>query len=117
MDSRIGLLECTKSRIEQFDQHAGDKHIPSLHKLLPFNIGEACLAINKNVFVDVPVTEDSSVVGSPGRLVQSHSLGPTLSPCKGLWSHDLRKLLQNPSVCFLILRVQEGEANVEHRIG
>jgi hypothetical protein len=58
MGSRIGLLEYTKSRIEQFNQRAGDKHIPSLHKLLPFDIGKACLAISKNVLVDVPTTED-----------------------------------------------------------
>jgi len=58
MGSRMGLLEYTKSCIEQFDWRAGDKHIPSLHKLLPLNIEEACLAISKNVFVDVPATED-----------------------------------------------------------
>jgi hypothetical protein len=58
MGSRIGLLEYTKSYIEQFDQRAGDKHIPSLHKLLPLDIGEACLVISKNVLVDVPATED-----------------------------------------------------------
>jgi hypothetical protein len=58
MGSQIGLLEYTKSRIEQFDRRAGDKHIPSLHKLLPLDIGEACLAISKNVLVDVPATED-----------------------------------------------------------
>ncbi len=58
MGSRIGLLEYTKSRIEQFDRCAGDKHIPLLHKLLPLDIGKACLAINKNVFVDVPTIED-----------------------------------------------------------
>jgi hypothetical protein len=53
----VGLLEYTKSRIEQFDRHVGDKHIPSLHKLLPLDIKETCLAISKNV-VDVPATED-----------------------------------------------------------
>jgi hypothetical protein len=58
MGSRIGFLEYTKSRIEQFDQCARDKHIPSLHKLLPLNIGEACFAISKNVLIDVPTTED-----------------------------------------------------------
>jgi hypothetical protein len=58
MGSRIGLLEYTKSRIEQFDRHAGDKHIPSFHKLLPFDIGEACLAISKNVLIDVLAIED-----------------------------------------------------------
>jgi len=58
MGSQIGLPEYTKSRIEQFDQRARDKHIPSLHKLLPFDIEEACLAISKNVLVDVPTTED-----------------------------------------------------------
>jgi hypothetical protein len=26
--------------------------------MLPLDIGEACLAINKNVLVDVPATED-----------------------------------------------------------
>ncbi|CAK9274823.1 unnamed protein product [Sphagnum jensenii] len=55
MGSQIGLLE---SRIEQFDRRAGEKHIPSLHKLLPLDIGEACLAISNNVLVDVPTTED-----------------------------------------------------------
>jgi hypothetical protein len=58
MGSRIGLLEYTKSRIKQFDRCAGDKHILSLQKLLPFDIGETCLAISKNVLVDVPTTED-----------------------------------------------------------
>ncbi len=58
MDSRIGVLKYTKSRIEQFDWRAGDKHIPWLHKLLPLDIGEACLVISKNVLVDVPTTED-----------------------------------------------------------
>jgi hypothetical protein len=58
MGFRIGLLEYTKSRIEQFNRRVGDKHIPSLHKLLPLNIGEACLAISKNVLVDVLATED-----------------------------------------------------------
>jgi hypothetical protein len=58
MGSQIGLLEYTKSRIEQFDQRAGNKHIPSLYKLLPFNIGKTCLAISKNVLIDVPATED-----------------------------------------------------------
>jgi hypothetical protein len=58
MGSRIGLLEYTNSYIEQFNQHVRDKHIRSLHKLLPFDIGEACLAISKNVFVDVLATED-----------------------------------------------------------
>ncbi len=58
MGSRIGLLEYTKSHIKQFDQRAADKDIPSLHKLLPLNIGEACLAISENVLVDVPALED-----------------------------------------------------------
>jgi len=58
MGSRIGFLEYTKSHIEQFDQRAGDKHIPSLHKLLPLDIGETCLVTSKNVFVDVPTIED-----------------------------------------------------------
>ncbi len=58
MGSRIGLLEYTKSRIKQFDRRAGDKHIPSLHKLLPLDIGEVCFTISKNVFVDVPTTKD-----------------------------------------------------------
>jgi hypothetical protein len=58
MGFRIGLLEYTKSRIEQFDQRARDKHIPSFHKLLALNIEEACLAISKNVLVDVPAIED-----------------------------------------------------------
>jgi uncharacterized protein YecA (UPF0149 family) len=58
MGSRIGLFEYTKSHIEQFDRHAGDKHIPSLHKLLPLDIKEACLAISNNVLVDVPATGD-----------------------------------------------------------
>jgi len=58
MGSRIGLLEYTKSHIEQFDRRARDKHIPSFHKLLPLDIGEACLTISKNVLVDVPTTED-----------------------------------------------------------
>jgi hypothetical protein len=58
MGSQIGLLEYAKSHIEQFDRRARDKHIPSFHKMLPLDIGEACLAINKNVLVDVPATED-----------------------------------------------------------
>ncbi|CAK9859929.1 unnamed protein product [Sphagnum jensenii] len=58
MGSRIGLLEYTKSRIEQFDRRARDKHIPLFHKLLPLDIREACLAISKNVFVNVPTIED-----------------------------------------------------------
>ncbi len=58
MGFRIGFLEYTKSRIKQFDRCAGDKHIPSLHKLLPLNIGEVCLVISNNVLVDVLVIED-----------------------------------------------------------